>query len=178
MNLQPVLTGPTLSLAPIRPEDGEELYAVARDPLIWALHPAQDRWQRPDFEAYFARWLLAGGGLAVRERATGRVIGASCYSAEGRLSGEVEIGWTFLARDNWGGATNGEVKSLMIGHALQSVEQVVFRVAESNLRSRRALEKIGATLTDPSEPIEINGRPVPHLVYAITSSSVPAARAA
>jgi RimJ/RimL family protein N-acetyltransferase len=167
MNLQPTLTGPTLSLRAIRADDFADLYAIARDPELWVLHPARDRWQEPQFRAYFDTWLIRGGGLLIAERASGRVIGASCYSIEGRLPGEVEIGWTFLARDHWGGATNRELKRLMIAHALKSFERVVFRVADTNLRSRSALEKIGAVLTDRTEEIEVGGQQVTHLVYAI-----------
>ena len=167
MEPTPVLTGATVRLVPIRPEDREALYAVARDPLIWELHPARDRWQRPQFEAYFDRWYLNSGGMRIEARATGDVIGASCYSTEFARPGEIEIGWTFLRRDHWGGSTNAEVKALMIGHALTRVERVIFRVAATNLRSRRALEKIGATLTDREESIDMNGVAVPHLVYAV-----------
>ena len=140
---------------------------MAGDPELWAQHPASDRWREEAFRAYFDAWLLRGGGLAIVERTSGRLIGASCYSLEGRLPGEVEIGWTFLARDHWGGATNHEVKRLMVGHALDHCERAVFRVAETNLRSRKALEKIGARLTDRTEEADVAGRPVRHVVYAL-----------
>jgi RimJ/RimL family protein N-acetyltransferase len=167
MDLQPTLSGPTLTLRPIRPDDYVSLYAVASDPEVWALHPASDRWQEQRFRAYFDQWLIRGGGLAFVERSSGRILGASCYSLEGREPGEVEIGWTFLARDHWGGATNREVKRLMIGHALKSFERVIFRVGETNLRSRRALEKIGAVLTDRTDQADVGGRTVTHVIYEI-----------
>lgn len=171
MDLQPTLEGPTVRLMPIRPVDFEGLYAVASDPQLWALHPAHDRWLEPNFRAYFDTWYLRGGGLAIVELASGQIIGASCYSLEGRAGGEVEIGWTFLARSHWGGRTNREVKRLMIGHALRSFERVVFRVAETNLRSRGALEKIGAVLTHGTEEIDVGGQMVKHLVYAIDAGA-------
>jgi RimJ/RimL family protein N-acetyltransferase len=168
MDLQPTLSGPTVTLRPIRPEDFEGLYAVASDPELWTLHPASDRFERPKFRSYFDVELMRGGGLAIAERVTGRLIGGSCYSLDGRAAGEVEIGWTFLARDHWGGATNREIKRLMIRYALQSFERVVFRVAETNLRSRAALEKIGAVLTDRTETANVGGRAVTHVVYLIS----------
>jgi RimJ/RimL family protein N-acetyltransferase len=167
VDLQPTLSGDAIRLRPIRPDDFAALYAVACDPQLWALHPARDRWQEPQFRSYFDTWFLRGGGLAIVERASGEIIGASCYSTEGRAAGQVEIGWTFLARAHWGGRTNREVKRLMIGHALKSFDCVIFRVAETNLRSRSALAKIGAVPTGGREEIEVGGQRVDHLVYAI-----------
>jgi hypothetical protein len=56
----------------------------------------------------------------------------------------IEIGWTFLARRYWGGRYNGEMKRLMLEHAFQTVDEVVFIIGPENHRSRRAVEKIGA----------------------------------
>lgn len=57
---------------------------------------------------------------------------------------EVEIGWTFLDRSCWGGRYNREMKQLMLEHAFDVVDAVVFRVHSDNARSRRAVEKLGA----------------------------------
>jgi RimJ/RimL family protein N-acetyltransferase len=79
----------------------------------------------------------------VVDRQTGALLGASRYVYDGER-GEIEIGWTFLVRARWGGATNGEVKRLMLGHAFRFVDTVVFKIGPANLRSRRAVEKLGA----------------------------------
>ena len=47
-----------------------------------------------------------------------------------------------MARSQWGGY-NGEMKRLMLGHAFRFVSSVIFLVGPQNLRSRRAVEKIG-----------------------------------
>ena len=72
-----------------------------------------------------------------------RVIGSSRYHAYDERKSEVEIGWTFLARSRWGGSYNGEMKDLMLRHAFRFVESVIFLVGIDNLRSQRAVEKIG-----------------------------------
>lgn len=152
--LQPTLTGELVELRPLRAEDYQALYAVAADPLLWAQHPARDRHQEPVFQQLFRESIASGGALVVVERATGRVIGSSRFHGWDGDRGEVEIGWTFLARSCWGGAYNGEVKRLMLEHAFRFVDRVVFLVAPQNLRSQRALEKIGTvpagTRTDGS----------------------------
>lgn len=126
-----------------------------------------DRYREPVFRAFFDEGLASRGALVIVDRATGRVIGSSRYYArEPGMSG-IEIGWTFLARSHWGGATNAEVKQLMIGHALARVPSVEFRVGETNARSRRAMEKIGAVLTDRLEFYQQAGITVRHLIYQI-----------
>jgi hypothetical protein len=54
---------------------------------------------------------------------------------------EIEIGWTFLARDYWGGRYNQEMKRLLLNYAFQFVEKVVFYVGENNIRSQKAMLK-------------------------------------
>lgn len=168
MDRQPTLEGPTLLLRPLRPDDWDTLYGVASDPLIWELHPAHDRWQEPVFRAYFADALAQGGALLVIEKASGAVIGSSRMQAHNPdHGGSVEIGWTLLARSHWGGATNREMKRLMLEHCFRFVERVDFRVGEENWRSRRAMEKIGGRLSERSDRVETASGPTRHVVYEI-----------
>lgn len=162
---QPHLITPTLHLRPLRPGDWDALYAVASDPAIWALHPAHDRWQEAVFRGFFRQGLDSGGALVAIDPAHGEIIGASRFDLGRAAPGEMEIGWTFLARRYWGGAMNAVMKRAMIGHALRFVDRVIFVVGEGNLRSRRAMEKIGGLLTE--RIIESSGSPGRHVVYAI-----------
>ena len=142
-DLQPVLEGELLRVRPLRAGDFDALSAVANDPLLWEQHQ-EDRSDSDVFAAYFAGQLTSGGALAVVERATGDLVGSARYHDYSRERSEVEIGWTFIARRCWGGPHNAELKRLMLGHAFRFVEHVVFLVDEHNLRSRRAVEKLGA----------------------------------
>lgn len=144
---QPHLVGDVLEVRPLRAEDFDELREAASDPLIWEQHPVKDRSTPEGFRTYFDRHLAGGGTLAVIDRATGRIIGQSRYVHDPERN-EVEIGWTFLARAYWGGAYNGELKRLMLKHAFRFVDTVVFLIDEQNLRSRRAVQKLGAVRTD------------------------------
>lgn len=145
-NLQPTLVGSTVIIRPLVEDDRDALFMVACDPLIWAQHPTEDRWTRDGFDLFFDQSLASGGALAIQERTetgSGRMIGSSRYFGYDPAASSVEIGWTFLARDHWGGPTNAEVKRLMLTHAHRFVDRVVLIVDKENARSRRAVEKIG-----------------------------------
>ena len=60
----------------------------------------------------------------------------------------VHIGWTWLGNDFRGSGLNTHIKFLMLRHVFEQtdMEKVAFRIDERNLRSRRAVEKIGGTL--------------------------------
>ena len=165
---QPTLIGATVELSPLRADDWDALFAVAADPLIWAVHPAHDRWQESVFRRFFADAMASGGCLVIRDNATGAVIGSSRYDRTRVEPDEVEIGWTFLARDYWGGVANREIKTLMIAHALRWYAAAVFYVGEANVRSCRAMEKIGGVLLSDRTPVfDMAGVATPHVVYAI-----------
>ena len=142
-DLQPTLKGDLLELRPLRPEDFDALYAVAADPLIWEQHPALDRYQEEVFRGFFREAMESGGALIALDSRDGRVIGSSRFHGYDAEKSEIEIGWTFLARSHWGGAYNGEMKRLMLRHAFRFVDNVVFVVGPRNLRSQRAVERIG-----------------------------------
>ncbi len=166
-DFQPRLTSDLVSLRPLAPDDWTALYRAASDPLIWAGHPAHDRWQEPVFRRFFDDGLASGGALVAADPASGALIGSSRFDCARAGPGEVEIGWTFLVRDRWGGATNGAMKRLMIAHALDHFERVVFLIGEHNIRSRRAIARIGGVLTPRVSDAVLAGQPVRHLIYTI-----------
>lgn len=169
-DLQPTLQGNLLLVRPLREDDFDELFQAASDPLIWEQHPESDRYKREVFQKFFDGAIESKGAFAVIERKSGRIIGSSRYYNLDAAENEIEMGWTFLERQFWGGEYNGELKALMIGHALRFVDRVVFAVGENNLRSQKALQKIGARLLRKTERPARDGSMVPHLVFAVTRS--------
>ncbi len=171
MDRQPTLKGERLLLRPLRQKDWDGLFAVASDPLIWEIHPQHDRWREPVFRAFFEDALAKGGAIAVIDQVSGRIIGSSRWERfDPTDGGVVEIGWTFLARSHWGGAFNRELKRLMLAHAFRFVERVRFRVGEGNVRSRRAMEKIGGRLCEESTLEHTASGLVRHVQYEVTRS--------
>lgn len=168
---QAILAGKRVLLGPYRENDFTALFAVASDPLIWAVHPAHDRWQEPVFRAFMADAVELGGTLVAIDRETGAIVGSTRFQQLDAERSQVEIGWTFLARSHWGGAFNREMKQLMLAHAFTGVGRVVLHIGEDNVRSRKACENIGGRLTDEDEVVERGGKMVRHVVYEITRES-------
>ena len=140
---QPTMKGDLVELRPLRSDDAEALFAVASDPVIWEQHPARDRYKPDVFNAFFGEALASGGALTALDCKDGRIIGSSRFHGYDAQASEVEIGWTFLARSHWGGAYNREMKQLMVRHALRFVKRVIFLIGPQNLRSQKAIEKLG-----------------------------------
>lgn len=146
----------------------EALYSVAADRELWAQHPVNDRWQESVFRTFFEDALKAGGALILEDRESGAIMGSTQIRAHSLDPAEMEIGWTFVSRNRWGTGANAEMKKLLVAHVLKHRSQVLFRVGEHNFRSRAAMEKIGARLTDAVERTEFRGQEVVHVVYTIT----------
>ncbi len=163
------LVGERLEIRPLIEADWPALYEAASDPDIWAQHPASDRYLEPVFRQFFDDALASGLAFVVVDRVSGSVIGSSRYHGYDADLSEIEIGWTFLSRESWGGSCNRELKSLMLEYAFEFVDTVVFWVGDTNLRSRRALEKIGARLRDGVT--ERGG--TPHVVYELKKGDLP-----
>ena len=169
-DLQPNLKGDLIELRPLRPEDWDDLFAVASDPLIWKQHPESDRYKEEVFRTFFQGALESGGAFVVIDAKSKQIIGSTRFHGYDPEKSEVEIGWTFLARKYWGGRHNREMKQLMLAHAFQFVENVVFYVGENNMRSRRATEKIGAIESGMVKKVYGNRPPSINLMYVIKKS--------
>ena len=57
-DLQPTLENDLVLLRPLKQEDFDSLYQVAKDPLIWKQHPC-DRHKRDEFEIFFKEYKIS-----------------------------------------------------------------------------------------------------------------------
>jgi len=165
-DFQPTLVGPNISIRPIEPDDWAELYAAGSDPKIWEVHPVSNRYTEPEFRKFFDGAVKSKMGFVFVDRVTCRLIGSSRYYGYEAEIGEIEIGWTFLARSHWGGGANREVKRMMLDHAFTFVETVVFWVGHENWRSQGAMTKIGGLKREGLFTREISGEH-PYLVFEV-----------
>lgn len=170
MNLQPThLHSELVSLRPLAFTDFESLYQVASDPLIWEQHPNPDRYKHEVFQNYFKGALESGGAFIVLDEHN-QVIGSTRFYDYNPADSEVKIGYTFFARACWGKSYNRSTKLLMLSYAFDHVHRVIFHVGASNIRSQKAMEKLGATKVGEEEVAYYGEATRLNYVYLIESS--------
>jgi N-acetyltransferase len=169
-NLQPHLRGELIELRPLTPDDWNELFAVASDALIWEQHPERERYKEDVFRGFFKEAMDSGGAFVVIDAKNRQIIGSTRFFGYDPEKSEIEIGWTFLARKYWGGRYNREMKQLLLDHAFKFVETVLFLVGEHNIRSQRALEKIGAIKVGTATRAYGNHPPATNLKFVVRRS--------
>ena len=165
--LQPHLKGELIELRPLGSVDWDDLFAVASDPLIWEQHPERDRYKEDIFKVFFREALESGGAFIIIDKKSQQIIGSTRFHGYDPEKSEIEIGWTFLARNYWGGRYNRELKQLMLAHAFKFVESVVFFVGQNNVRSQKATERIGGIRNGMVKKVYGNGRPSLNIRYVI-----------
>lgn len=164
IDLQPILKDELITLRPVRESDFDELYRAASDPLIWEQHPSRGRFLKENFTPYFREAVEWKSGFVVIDNKTGRLIGNTRYYDLDLSERSVAIGYTFLAKEYWGGLFNKSMKSLLINHCFQNgIESVLFHIGVGNKRSQKALEKLGG---ERIRSIEREGQP--YFEYEIT----------
>ena len=170
IDIQPTLVGRSITLRPLLKEDFSALYLAASDPVIWEIHPDSSRYKQNIFkERFFEGAIASGGAFAVIDNESGRIIGSSRYYKWNPDKQEISIGYTFLEKAVWGSGINQEMKELMLTHIFNTASIVWFGVGEINHRSRKAVEKLGATLTRKEER-ELDGKPYTQMYYKLTAS--------
>lgn len=143
-NLQPTLTSELIKLTPLKENDFDALYAVAADPLLWEQHPNKNRYKLEVFKNFFKGAMESKGAIIIHEVITGEPIGCSRYYDFDEENNAITIGYTFISRTYWGKDYNWELKKLMFGYAFQFVDKIILHIGETNFRSQKSIEKIGA----------------------------------
>lgn len=151
-DLQPKnLKNELIQLIPLQEADFEELYVVASDPLIWEQHPNKLRYQREVFQNYFEGAMLSKGAFLIRDTKTNEAIGSSRFYDYDESENSILIGYTFIGRKFWGNGYNKALKKTMLDYVFEHVDKVYFHIGAFNIRSQKAIEKIGAIKVDEFE---------------------------
>lgn len=148
MNIQTILENDFVQLIPLEESDFEYLYSVASDPKIWEQHPNKDRYQREVFEKFFQGAIESIGAFKIMDKSSNEVAGSTRFYDYNPKENSIFIGYTFYATKFWGSKLNPQVKKLMLDYIFQFVDKVNFHVGKDNIRSQKAMEKLGAKKVD------------------------------
>jgi RimJ/RimL family protein N-acetyltransferase len=153
MNISPtILTGAHVRLEPGAEKHLADLLVASQHAEIWEYLPfgpfnSIDEW----------RTLIEKGHLAIQEgrrlwfvivrRSDERAVGMTGYNHIFHADRCVEIGGTWLDPNVWRTAINTESKFLLLRYAFETLGciRVQLRSDARNLRSQRAIERLGAT---------------------------------
>ena len=179
------LEGHGVRLEPLELRHEEGLAAAAADGALWELwftvvpEPAKTR-------AYIDHALEGqreGRMLpwAVRDLATGAVVGSTRFHDIVASIDRVEIGYTWYAKSSQRTHVNTSCKLLLLGHAFETLGciAVEFRTHFFNRQSRAGIERLGAKLDGilRSHQIAANGTLRDTCVYSIIAAEWPTAKA-
>ena len=174
-DFQPTLHDHQFEIEPLREEHFEGLYKAASDPEVWAGHPAIDRYKLEQFAPYFSGLLASGKALVFKDANSKEIIGTSSFYVPPDQPDGIAIGFTFLIKAKWGGATNRQIKSLMLEHAFKKFRRVYFHIAPTNVRSQNATVKLGAVYLYDAE-LKLSDKPALWKCYGIEKEKFVKAR--
>jgi RimJ/RimL family protein N-acetyltransferase len=146
-----VLEGEAVELHCLEEKHFEELIALANDKRIWAHYPFDGT--NPDRFHTLLKGLITAREAGHRfpfvivYKPTGKLIGSTSFLEIVPEHKKMEIGFTWLHPDHWATVVNPECKLLLLGFAFETLKavRVQLRTDENNIRSRKAIQKIGAT---------------------------------
>lgn len=179
------LSSPAVTLVPLSLAHLADCVRGADDPTLWTWWvrepPRGDAGMRREIELALA--LKARGTrlpFAIVHGRDGTCIGSTSYLAYEPDHRSIEIGATWLASEHHGTGINRECKRLMIDFAFGrlGVNRVVLQTDALNLRSRRAIEKLGAHLDGVlrEDRVVWDGRVRSSAVYSLLRAEWPGAR--
>jgi RimJ/RimL family protein N-acetyltransferase len=187
LDLTPVtLNGKHARLEPLSVAHAPGLAASAHHSEIWEhmrLPLFDDAVLREAIDAALAEH-ARGEGLpfTIVDATSGEQVGMTRYLDVQHEHRGLEIGWTWLTPRMWRTAINTECKYLLLSHAFEKLGciRVQLKTSEKNLRSRRAIERIGARFEGivRKHLVLPNGNVRSSALYSILDDEWPAVKAA
>lgn len=152
MELEVILENDHVRLSPLNLDNYENLLAIAAQDRLVQYSPS-DIATPAGLKAYVETALdhqreKTALPFIVYDKRSRCYAGATRYMNIGWHNKVLEIGSTWIGKEFQGTGLNTQMKLLMIDHAFDTMgfEKVEFRIDERNLRSRGAVEKLGAVL--------------------------------
>jgi RimJ/RimL family protein N-acetyltransferase len=149
INHPTILKGEKVDLIPLEKEHFEKLFEAASDKQLWELIPIDCSKKENFINAYtFAlneREKENQYPFVIIHKSTDEIIGSTRFFEIYPKDKKLEIGWTWIIKKYWGTEVNFECKLLLLTHCFEVLQtrRVQIKTDQNNLRSRKAIEKIG-----------------------------------
>jgi RimJ/RimL family protein N-acetyltransferase len=145
-----ILEGTTIKLVPMDESHVEGLARVLRNPNIWEF-----TWRKITSDEQVQDLIATGFAnqkngsqipYVIIEQASGQVVGTTRIMHPDLIHRNAEIGCTWISPEYWRTSVNTEAKSLLLHYCFEELRliRVEFTVVKTNLRSQRAVERLGA----------------------------------
>ena len=167
-SIQPTLENENIMLVPLEKHDFEELFAVAYDPKVWEQHPNKERYRREIFENFFQGAMESKGAFLIIDKETEEALGSTRFYDFNEENKSILIGYTFYGTQSWGKNINASVKKLMLDYIFEFVDIVIFHVGKDNIRSVKAMTKLGAENLGEQEVAYFGEDSKTNVVFQIT----------
>ncbi len=149
MQFDYLIPGRFIDLERLNNDHISELESIAIDEKIWENLPYKIK-GKPDFDV-FVKDLVARNlnnqtvTYVIRNKTTRQVCGSSGFINIDVINQQLEIGPSWLSPIVWGTKINIESKYLLLTQCFEKLNcmRVEFRTRETNIRSQKAIEKIG-----------------------------------
>jgi RimJ/RimL family protein N-acetyltransferase len=178
--------GRLVVVEPLAPEHATGMVAAAQESDVFRWLPDDLASSTEELHGWLERSVRAADAgrevpFAIVSRATAEPVGSTRFH-EIRLEHlRVEIGWTWLMPSVWGRGVNVETKLLLLQHAFERVgcRRVEFKTDARNVRSRGALEAIGARFEGilRKHMVVQHGAPRDSAYYSVIDDEWPGVRA-
>jgi RimJ/RimL family protein N-acetyltransferase len=144
-----ILTGQSVDLIPLDKEHFAALEALAKDKRIWEFYvfdgSNSDRFLGILTDALNEREKGTQFPFVIFHKPGNKIIGSTRFLDIQSSHKKLEIGSTWLHPDYWATKVNLECKLLLLIYCFENLQaqRVQLKTDENNLRSRKAIEKIG-----------------------------------
>jgi RimJ/RimL family protein N-acetyltransferase len=159
------LDGENVVLLPLQESHFDALYDAASNPEIWELTSVNYSdpviFHQSNTTALKDKEKGTVYPFVIVDKQTDTIIGTTRFLEISAADKKLEIGVTWIKKEFWGSTVNMECKYLLLEYCFEHLQlhRVQFRAKADNLRSRKAIEKIGGQLEGVfrKDKIEPNG---------------------
>lgn len=151
LKMPEVLEGSRVKLIPLVMDHAEELWESAKNEDLWQHYTFRRMENFDKFKDFLAGSLKEaetgkGFTFTIIDKATGKMRGGTSFLDIQPASRSLEIGRTWLAKELHGTGFNAECKFLLLRYCFEEMKliRVFFKTDSNNIRSQKAMEKIGA----------------------------------